>query len=74
MFDARSADRYRLAQVAARFGLALAGALYSAHLTYLELFAVHANCPWWVASTLLMVAILVLAWLEVGAAPAPERP
>jgi uncharacterized membrane protein len=57
-----------------RFGLALAGALYSAYLTYLELFVVHAICPWCVASAVLMVAILVLSWLEVGAASASERP
>jgi uncharacterized membrane protein len=45
----------------ALFGLALAGALYSAYLTYLELFVIGAICPWCVSSALLMVAILGLA-------------
>jgi len=32
------------------FGLALAGTLFSAYLTWLELFVIRAICPWCVAS------------------------
>ena len=45
----------------ALFGLALAGTLYSAYLTYLELFVIRAVCPWCVSSALLVSAILALA-------------
>lgn len=49
------------------FGLALAGFLYSAFLTYVELFVILAVCPWCVASALLMTGILAASWwgLEV---------
>jgi hypothetical protein len=33
----------------------------------------HAICPWCVTSALLMVAILVLAWLDVAASPSSGR-
>ncbi|MDP2728284.1 MAG: vitamin K epoxide reductase family protein [Dehalococcoidia bacterium] len=44
------------------FGMALAGFLYSAYLTYLELFVILAVCPWCVASALFMTGILVDSW------------
>jgi uncharacterized membrane protein len=47
---------------AATFALALSGTLYSAYLTYVELFVIDAICPWCVASALVVTAILVL-WL-----------
>ena len=49
------------------FGVALAGFLYSAYLTYLELFVIYAVCPWCVASALFMTGILADSWkgLEV---------
>jgi uncharacterized membrane protein len=40
------------------FGLALTGTLYSAYLTYVELFVIHAVCPYCVSSA-------VLAWLSL---------
>ena len=43
------------------FTLALAGALYSAYLTYVELFVLHAVCLWCVASALTVTAIFALA-------------
>jgi uncharacterized membrane protein len=49
----------------ALFGLALAGTLYSAYLTYLELFVIHAVCPWCVSSALLVTAIWLLSIGEV---------
>lgn len=43
------------------FGLSLLGTLYSAYLTYLELFVIHAICPYCVASAVLMTAVFVLS-------------
>ena len=34
------------------------GVAYSAYLTWLELFVIHAICPWCVTSALLLLAIL----------------
>ncbi len=46
------------------FGVALVGALYSAYLTYVEIFVIDAVCPWCVTSAVLMAAILLLATRE----------
>jgi len=43
------------------FGISLAGVLYSAYLTYVELFVIYAICRWCVASATIMVAIFVLS-------------
>jgi len=45
----------------ALFALPLAGSLYSAYLTFLELFVIRAICPWCVASALVLVLICALA-------------
>ncbi|HLI28394.1 MAG TPA: vitamin K epoxide reductase family protein [Chloroflexota bacterium] len=70
----------------ALFALALAGALYSAYLTYLELFVIGAICPWCVASAVVITALWALATLDLlggepargsaptGAEPAVGRP
>ena len=50
----------------ALFGLALAGVLYSGYLTYLELFVIHAICPWCASSAAIMAAIFVLACWELS--------
>ena len=42
------------------FALALSGVLYSAYLTYLELFVLEAICVWCVASAVLVAVIFVL--------------
>ncbi|MCK6627635.1 MAG: vitamin K epoxide reductase family protein [Anaerolineae bacterium] len=42
-------------------GVSLAGVLYSAYLTYIELFVIDAICRWCVASAIIMVAIFVLS-------------
>ncbi len=42
------------------FGVTLFGFLYSAYLTYLELFVLKAICPWCVASAIVMTALLAL--------------
>ncbi len=43
------------------FGISLAGVLYSAYLTYIELFVIYAICRWCVASAIIMVAIFLLS-------------
>ncbi len=43
------------------FGVTLAGTVYSAYLTYLELFVLHAICPLCVLSALVMVGLFVLS-------------
>lgn len=46
--------------------------LFSAYLTYLELFVIHAICRWCVVSALIIVAIFVLALYDRrGRAPEP---
>lgn len=44
----------------ALFSLALAGFTFSVYLTYLELFVIHAICPYCIASALVMTILLVL--------------
>lgn len=51
----------------ALFGISLAGVLYSAYLTYLELFVIRAICRWCVASAVLMTLLLALSVLELRA-------
>jgi len=45
----------------ALFGLSLIGVLFSAYLTYLELFVIYAICRWCVASAIIMAAIFLLS-------------
>jgi uncharacterized membrane protein len=47
------------------FGLSLVGMLYSAYLTYVELFVLYAICPYCVISALLMTALLGLSVYEL---------
>ncbi|MEJ2149476.1 MAG: vitamin K epoxide reductase family protein, partial [Chloroflexota bacterium] len=53
------------------FGLTLVGTLYSAYLTYLELFVIFAICPYCVTSAVIMVALFGLALYRLLQAP-PE--
>jgi uncharacterized membrane protein len=43
------------------FGVSLTGVLYSAYLTYLEIFVIFAICRWCVASAVIMVSIFLLS-------------
>ena len=43
--------------------IALVGTLFSAYLTYLEVFVIHAICQWCLASAAVMVAALLCAAL-----------
>lgn len=55
------------AETAALLGLfvALVGTLFSAYLTYLELFVIGAICQWCVASAILVAACLLLCILRL---------
>ncbi len=61
-------DRVALAELYGRqavFGLALTGTLYSAYLTYLELYVIHAICPYCVVSAIVVVSILILSIIRL---------
>jgi uncharacterized membrane protein len=49
------------------FGLALAGTLYSAYLTYVEVAVLRAICPYCVASALILTALLGLSLVRLRA-------
>jgi len=48
----------------AGFGLALTGFLFSAYLTYRELFTIKAICQWCVGSAVVMTALMILTALR----------
>ena len=41
------------------------GVIFSAWLTYLELFVIHAICQWCVVSAILVTLAFVIAWLDL---------
>ncbi|MEN8171242.1 MAG: vitamin K epoxide reductase family protein [Chloroflexota bacterium] len=43
------------------FGISLAGVLYSAYLTYVEVAILHAICPYCVLSAIVLVLLLILS-------------
>jgi uncharacterized membrane protein len=52
--------------------LAAGGVLFTAYLTWLELFVIHAICRWCVGSAVIIVTVLVLALLARRRAPEPR--
>ncbi|HEX6617713.1 MAG TPA: vitamin K epoxide reductase family protein [Gemmatimonadales bacterium] len=52
--------------------LAAVGVLFTAYLTWLELFVIHAICRWCVGSAVIIVSVLVLALLARRRAPEPR--
>lgn len=56
----RPGDRQDL-WLLALFGVSLVGTLFSAYLTALELFVIHAICIWCVASAVIQLIIFLLA-------------
>jgi len=46
-------------------GLATAGVLFTAYLTYLELFVIHAICRWCVGSAVIITALWIVALLSL---------
>jgi uncharacterized membrane protein len=65
----------RLDELAARaqFFLVMLGVLFSAYLTYVELFVLHTVCPWCVISAVLISAILLLSLWTLRDTPAPDQ-
>lgn len=49
----------------AAFGIGLAGVGYSAYLTYVELYVIHAVCPFCVFSAVAMTLIFILAIIRL---------
>ena len=47
------------------FGLALAGTLYSAYLTYIEVAVIHKICPYCVTSAVVITLILIAASIRL---------
>ncbi len=47
------------------FGTALAGVIYSAYLTYIEVAVLHAICPYCVTSAVVMTLIFIAASLRL---------
>ncbi|MCJ7585209.1 MAG: vitamin K epoxide reductase family protein [Anaerolineales bacterium] len=47
------------------FGLSLLGVLFSAYLTYVELYVIHAVCPFCMASAILITIIFILAIIRL---------
>lgn len=46
-------------------GLATGGVLFTAYLTYLELFVIHAICRWCVGSAVIITAIWIVALVSL---------
>jgi uncharacterized membrane protein len=47
------------------FGISLAGFLYSAYLTYLELYVIHAICPFCVVSAVVLTLMLIVSSIRL---------
>jgi uncharacterized membrane protein len=47
------------------FGIGLGGVAFSAYLTYLELYVIHAICPFCVASAIAITLIFILAIIRL---------
>ena len=56
------------------FGISLVGVIYSAYLTYIEIWVLHAICPYCVVSALAMLALFVISLLRLTQAPAGTKP
>jgi uncharacterized membrane protein len=50
------------------------GVVFTLYLTYLELFVIHAICRWCVASSVIILAIFVLALLDRRMRSRPKAP
>jgi uncharacterized membrane protein len=47
------------------FGMSLVGVGFSVYLTYLELYVIHAVCPFCVASAIIITLIFILAIIRL---------
>lgn len=55
-------------------GLATVGVLFTAYLTYLELFVIHAICRWCVGSAVVIAAIWIVALVALRRPSPPMSP
>ena len=55
-------------------GLATVGVLFTAYLTYLELFVIHAICRWCVGSAVIITAIWIVSLAALRRPPPPMSP
>jgi len=60
LYRRRTTGGAALRALLTQLGIVLAATLYSAWLTYLELYVIRAVCPWCVASALIFAGLLVL--------------
>ena len=54
-------DRFDIWPLLAIWGMSLGGVAYSAYLTYVELYVIHAVCIWCVASAVIMVLVCIVS-------------
>ena len=54
-------DRFDIWPLLAIWGMSLGGVAYSAYLTYVELYVIHAVCIWCVSSAVIMVLVCIVA-------------
>jgi len=47
------------------FGVSLAGVAFSAYLTYIEFFVLHAVCPYCLASAIIITVIFIIAIIRL---------
>jgi uncharacterized membrane protein len=47
------------------FGLGLIGVIFSAYLTYIEAYVIHAFCPFCIASAIIITLIFILAIIRL---------
>jgi uncharacterized membrane protein len=52
------------------FGISLAGVAFTAYLTWLEIYVIHAICPFCVASAVIICLIFILAIIRLIKQPA----
>lgn len=50
----------------ALFGVTLFGMLYSLYLTYVEIFIIHAICPWCLTSATAMFVLFIISAIFLG--------
>lgn len=56
----------------ARFFIVAVGVVFSAYLTYIELFVLHEICPWCVLSAILIVLLAIVSVWDLRAADVVE--
>ena len=52
--------------ILALFGITVFGTVYSLYLTYVELFIIHAVCPWCLTSAIAMFVLFIISAIILG--------